>query len=54
MLGMWFADKGFFITEENKEEKYIDIFEYATSDNAEDSGEYISKLDKYLKYHEFN
>jgi len=48
MLGMWFADKGFFITEENKEEKYIDILEYATSDNAEDSGEYISKLDKYL------
>ena len=48
MLGMWFAEKGFFITEENKEEKYIDILEYATSEEIENSNEYISKLDKFL------
>ncbi len=48
MLGMWFAEKGFFITEENKEEKYIEILEYATSENVTNSNEYISKLDKFL------
>jgi hypothetical protein len=48
MIGMWFAEKGFFITEDNKEEKYIEILEYATSEEVSNSNEYIAKLDKFL------
>lgn len=48
MLNTWFASKGFYITEDNKEEKYIEILEYATSVEEENSDEIIDKLDKYL------
>ena len=46
LLNNKLADKGFFITEENKEEKYIEIIETCDESLIEDLEKYIFLLDK--------
>lgn len=41
-----FAEKGIFITEKNKEEKYIEIIETGKADLINDLEEYINLLDE--------
>ncbi len=52
-LNNYFIDKGFIITEDNREEKYLEIINYASEldDNETDNNEQniiIEKLEKYL------
>jgi hypothetical protein len=46
LLNNKFANKGFFITDENKEEKYIEIIETCDEQLIEDLEKYIFLLDK--------
>lgn len=46
LLNNKLANKGFFITEENKEEKYIEIIETCDESLIEDLEKYIFLLDK--------
>lgn len=46
LLNNKFANKGFYITEDNKEEKYIEIIETCDEQLIEDLEKYIFLLDK--------
>lgn len=49
-LVTYFANLGFFITETNREEKYIEIINYVSGlDDEEKSEEIISKFEQYLE-----
>ena len=49
LLSNWFADKGIFITDENREEKYMEVINMAAEmDNTETANQYVEKLTNML------